>query len=1002
MVSRIAIFCVCLCLSVVESVVAASAPENELSLNGPWSFLLCKEETSGPQQEFYKPGFNASKWFTISVPSTWELQGFEEPNYNQPSHSVGLYRREFTAPAVWQGRHVVLRFAGVLYGFECWLNGQRIGSHESAYTPVQFDITTQVKYGAANLLAVRVYKPFPYCLFDCSDDWALSGIFRDVVISSLPSPYIKQVWTTTDYTDQALLTIEGTLDSFGGAIPENVTLSGRLRLPKGAIIGKFDLPLEPGTPKFKSMLTISGPRWWTAESPNLYELVVRLEQDGQILHSVTRSVGLCDVSIEEGVLKITGSPVKLRGVDRHEIHPEVGRAVREEDDRKDIQLMKAANITLVRTSHCPPHPRFLDMCDAQGLYVICEVPFDGGKELLNNPENLDRLLARADETVLTNRHHPCIILWSIGNENPYTPVVEAVARHVKELDSTRPICIPQGGGDFSKEGWTLPEFIDVLAPHYPMPQELEAFAQKTQRPIITTEYAHMLGKAAEDLGPCWDVILKYPKLAGGAIWHWADQGIYKNAAPDEYDKDLGKPLLGKIWVSPAKYMDCGKDKGADGIVYSDRQPQVDYWLTRKVYSPVYIAERDVATHPGLQTIAVTVSNRYDFTNLATLKGYWAFYQDAAKIAEGPVEVDLEPGESDTVSLDLEVPDTFGQADSRVVFSFFDAKNSPVYEHTVRLVPAENRSTYPDLIGESILEKSMELSTEGGMVRARFPEVDVEFDQTSGRFGMRMRENKAVLLAQSPYVRVGRLPTMAERRSREKRYMAKQSFWEPWLLTMAAPGEQHIDTNVSPPVIQVKGQCPRIDKENQLVEVEMTVTISTHGWVDVKYALTPQHCTGIFLEAGLSLALPKTVTKVYWVGDGPFISYPGADEASEHGLYTMQSTDLWFDGNRKNVEVAVLTDDAGNGVAMVCEPSNVAWEHAPEGILLSHNALVGGRGTKNTRTRYEYPVTEVGTIKGKFRIVPLIANKWPETLQRTFKNVLPSSIAAGPPYLREYD
>jgi len=1001
-VFRVIGFCMCLGVYVFGTVAAGAAPDRELSLNGPWSFFLCKEETSGPQKTFFQPGFDVSKWSTISVPSTWEMQGFEEPRYNEPSRSVGLYRREFTLPAAWRDRHVVLRFEGVLYGFECWVNGQRAGSHESAYTPIQFDITPLVKFDAANLLAVRVYKPFPYLLFDCSDDWALSGIFRDVTVRSLPSPYIQHVWTTTAYTNQALLRIEGTLDTFGETIPEGVTLSGRLRLPKGAIIGKFDLPLEPGTPKFKCDLTIPEPRWWTAETPNLYELTVRLEKDGEMVHSVTRAVGLRDVTIEEGVFKIDGSPVKLRGVNRHEIHPEVGRAVREEDDRRDIQRMKAANINLVRTSHCPPHPRFLDMCDAQGVYVICEVPFDGGEELLNNPENLDRLLARADETVLPNRHHPCIILWSLGNENQYTPQVEAVARHVKELDPTRPICIPQGGGDFQKEGWTLPEFIDVLAPHYPTPPELEAFAQKTQRPIIATEFAHMLGKAAEDLGPCWDVMLKYPKLAGGAIWHWCDQGLYKTAGPEEYDKDLGTPLTGKIWVSPVRYMDCGEDKGPDGIVYPDRQPQVDYWLTRKVYTPVYIAEREVLTQPGLQHIAVTLANRYDFTNVNALKGNWAFYQNAAKISEGPVAVALEPGETATLSLDLDVPETFYRDDSRVVFSFCDAKNLPVYEHTVRLIPANNRMSYLDQMAETVLEKGMETSAEGGMVRARFPEVDIEFDQSSGHFGMRAREGSVALLVQSPFIRVGRLPTMAERRSRERRYIAKQSFWEPWLLTLAAPGEQQVDLEAVPAAIRINGSCPRIDKENQWVDVQMTLTISTHGWLDVAYELTPRHATGIFLEAGLSLALPKTISSVYWVGDGPFISYPGADEASEHGLYTLQSTDLWFDGNRKNVELAVLTDDAGNGAALVCEPSNVAWEHAPAGIILSHNALVGGRGTKNTRTRYEYPVTEVGTVKGKFRIVPLIANKWPETIQRTFKNVRPGHVAAGPPYLREYD
>ena len=170
-----------------------------------------------------------------------------------------------------------------------------------------------MKYGEANLLAVRVYKPFPYCQFDCSDDWALSGIFRDVVVRSLPSPHIAQLWTTTQPGEPALVTVEGTLDSFGEALPGGLTLAGSLSLPHGAAVAKFDVPVEPGTATFKCSLDVPEPRWWTAETPNLYELAVQLKKDGTPVHGMTRAVGLSRVAIEDGVFKVAGSPVKLRG-----------------------------------------------------------------------------------------------------------------------------------------------------------------------------------------------------------------------------------------------------------------------------------------------------------------------------------------------------------------------------------------------------------------------------------------------------------------------------------------------------------------------------------------------------------------------------------------------------------------------------------------------------------------------------------------------------------------
>jgi len=243
---------------------------------------------------------------------------------------------------------------------------------------------------------------------------------------------------------------------------------------------------------------------------------------------VHETIGLRQITIEDGILKLNGRPIKLHGVDHHDIWPLEGRTATEELLRREVELIRRANINFIRTSHYPPDQRFIRMCDEAGIYVMCEVPFGFGDEHLFDPTYQSNLLTRARATVLRDKNRPSIIVWSVGNENPITPIQLETGHEVKRLDPTRPICFPTSGTYFSSNYQRFPDFVDIYAPHYPPVARLKEYAQTLTRPVIATEYAHALGLAADRIQDEWEIMYANPRLAGGAVWMFQDQGILES------------------------------------------------------------------------------------------------------------------------------------------------------------------------------------------------------------------------------------------------------------------------------------------------------------------------------------------------------------------------------------------------------------------------------------------------------------------------------------------
>lgn len=956
------------------------------SLNGPWKFRYAAGPAEDSDRAFIKPAFDDHGWASLAVPAHWELHGFAPPKYGRVEQGIGYYRRTFTLPDGWQGQRVMLRFEGVLYGCEVWVNGEPVGEWASSYNPVTFDITDALKPKANNVLAVRVNTQPKGWEFDTNDCWGLSGIYRDVALFAVPPLHFQRTTarTTLDPDGQAHLHLAAWLA--GPAAAAATQVHGRLRAPDGSSGAEFKLPLS-GTDG-ETALVVPHPKLWTAETPDLYQLELTLESPGQRAQTLVQKIGLRQVTIVDGILRLNGRPIKLRGVDHHDIWPEEGRVATEALMRRDLELIQAANCNFIRTSHYPPHPRLLELCDELGLYVMDEVPFGFGDEHLKDASYQDILFTRARSTVLRDENRPSVIIWSVGNENPNTPLTFATGARVKELDPTRPICFPQVGSYFAKSYEELPDSVDIYAPHYPNLETIRNYAQRLARPIIFTEYAHALGLATDRIQDAWAIMRASPRIAGGAVWMFQDQGILRTSekAVEQLDPN---PY---VWLDAHRYYDTNKLDGMDGIVYSDRTPQTDYWEVRKVYSPVQISAPG-STSATARGLAVEVKNGFDFRSLAGFTLEWTLLRNRETVASGkePLRAAAQAGETVKLAWDLPASDPLDF--SHVGLRCLDGSGHSIYEKVIRLESDSTSGRLAALL-QGTVSSELRLEETSTAFRVTHPNFTAELDRQTGE--LTLRDPKGELLARGPLPHTGRTRLTSTEEIRAKR----DNIWLGAILRSPA----HLETSASQApdgiTLRVTGEYPRNHTEGQGLQGGYNATIRPNGAIDFTYDFTPLHATGHLIEAGVSFVGAPTASEFRWVGAGPYAGYPGKDALNEWGVFALNRDDLYFGGNRRATELAVLATPSGNGFALLTPSSDIAVETTPEGVILSQNALLAGRGNKGVQAETTLDVSKIKQIAGHFSLVPL-GPTWPAPLTRWIGNGNEVS-APNHPFYRSYD
>ena len=641
----------------------AHRPEDSpfrLGLNGDWRFHWVPRPDERPR-DFFAEDFDASGWAVIPVPSNWEFEGHGHPVYRDEFYSfppnppdipdddnpVGSYRRTFELPAAWDGREIFLHFDGVYSAFFVWVNGERIGYSEGSRTAAEFRVTDVVRPGT-NVVAVEVYRWSDGSYLESQDFWRVSGIDRDVYLVAMPPTHLRDFFaeaTLDDAYEDGLLRLTVNVANRGLGTAGAHEVRYELLDPAGQAL--WDEPqtiavvVPPGgEAEGVGTIVVERPQRWTAETPSLYRLVMSLVgPGGELAEVVSARVGFRRVDIVDGVLKVNGQVIVVRGVNRHEHDPDRAHVVDEALMVEDIRLMKQLNINAVRAAHYPNVPRWYELTDEYGLYVVDEanieshgMGFEPGVTLAGRPAWLAAHMDRTVRMLERNKNHASIIVWSLGNEAGDGENFDSTAAWIRARDPSRPILYePSGERDN----------IDIVAPMYVRPYWLERYARSgAEKPFLLVEYAHAMGNSVGNLADYWKVIDAHPQLQGGFIWDWVDQAM---RATDERGREY--------WAYGGDFGPAGVPTDGNflvnGLVSADRRTHPHAWEVKKVYQPVRLS----AVDPAAGRIAV--ENRYAFRDLGGLAGSWAVLADGEVVASGGLpQLTTAPGGVDTVALAL--------------------------------------------------------------------------------------------------------------------------------------------------------------------------------------------------------------------------------------------------------------------------------------------------------------------------------------------------------------
>jgi beta-galactosidase len=861
--------------------VVSDAPR--LSLNGSWRFRLSPVATL--PNDVAEPALDDSQWAEIPVPSQWQLQGYGSPGYTNVRYAIpvdpphvpnenptGDYRRWFDLPDAWVGSTVVLRFEGVDSIARVWLNGHELGVTTGSRLPTEFDVTEFVTTDAPNLVSVRVHQWSAGTYLEDQDMWWMSGIFRDVTLLSRPTNSIDDYFVHAEFDH---LTSTGTL---------RVDASARARVvvPELGIDGDagqiFTTAVEP----------------WSAEVPRLYrgELVSAGER-------VPLTIGFRTVVVHDGIITANGRSILFRGVNRHEFDPDSGRTVSEASMLEDVLLMKRHNINAVRTSHYPPHPRFLELCDEYGLWVIDECDLETHGFLpdddvpipanpVQNPLWKSALVDRMRRMVERDKNHASVIIWSLGNESGAGDNLRAMAEWTRSRDPSRLLHYER---DFTAE------HVDIYSRMYITHAEVEKIGQhneeplddpvldarRRQLPFLIAEYGHAMGNGPGGLTEYQDLFEKYPRCQGGFVWEWIDHGLRTtdNGGREiyAYGGDFGEELNDGNFV-------------ADGLLFPDRTPSPGLLEFKKVIEPVRI-------EPTSSSVRIT--NLHDARDLSHLRFEWISESEGREIASGLLTIpDLRPGESATVDL----PPVTGTDQETWL--------------TVRAVLANDESWaaagHEVAWGQSQVREATAVAAAPHILPTKDRSVirlgNAEFDSGTGQLA-----NLGGIQVTGPQLEVWRAPIDNDRAFSDE---PLEIGWRELGLdrmhhrvdSVSVEDDQLVVHARVAPAATASGLATIYRWSADATGLDLVVDVEPVGrWNNV-----------VLPRLGVQVILPPELGNVRWFGRGPGEAYPDTQRAARVGLFesTVDALQTPYvfpqeNGSRMDTRWLTLTDDSGSGL-----------------------------------------------------------------------------------------
>ncbi|WP_173915338.1 beta-galactosidase subunit alpha [Halobacillus sp. Marseille-Q1614] len=919
-------------------------------LNGKWKFHYAESPSLAPEA-FYEKGFDTTDWDDLYVPSSWQMHGYGKPAYTNvvypfpvdppyvPSENpTGSYVRDFWISQDWVDQQVMVRFEGVDSAFYLWVNGQEVGYSQGSRVPAEFDLTSYLKEGK-NQLAVQVYQWSDGSYIEDQDMWWLSGIFRDVYLLAVPKVHLEDFFVKTSFDENyeyATLHVETIIENSSHQAVSDYKLQYHLLdADDQQVMNEEESPAVSieanSTETVIQTFSIKNPSNWSAENPYLYKLLISLQEAGNVAEVIPTQVGFRSIELKDGLFFVNGAAIKLKGVNRHDHHPDLGRAVPLEWMEADVKLMKQHNINAVRTAHYPNDPRFYDLCDRYGLYVIDEADLEThGFEVIGNwdqlsddPEWEEAYMDRMKRMVCRDKNHPSIIMWSLGNESGFGQNHTAMADWAKKYDDTRLIhyegeCRAITRSESNYDPKRDPESSDVFTTMYTAVEVMDALGQRNDliKPHILCEYAHAMGNGPGGLKEYWDTFYKYDRLQGGFVWEWLDHGIRQMTEDAEeyfaYGGDFGEEPNDSNFV-------------IDGLVMADRTPSPALIEYKKVIEPVLVESVD------LEKGKVKVTNRYDFLSLDHLHAAWTIMSGEEVIASGTFSVsDIKARTSQEVVLPYELlPKSENDCLLNLEFTLANHTGWAQTGHTVAW--AQFELPVPKKEREKVARQGQPLEVKDSKQKLEVigEDFEVQMDKVSGRLSG-YKYQGIDLIKTGPALNLWRAPIDNDLWAQAHwKDISSSKGWKKYGLHLLQErinsvhyqkhGSQEVeiivDARVAPPVL------------NWGITATYTYTIDFSGKleIDVKgepYGRLPQ----TFPRIGLRMEVPADFDRVKWYGLGPGEAYVDSKQANRVGVWTKKAEDFYTpyvypqeNGSRHEVQWAQVTNESGIGLKFNGEP-----------------------------------------------------------------------------------
>lgn len=632
-----------------------------LSLNGKWKFFFVENADQRPT-DFYKTDYDSKGWQTISVPGIWQVNGYGDPVYINPGYPwshierprpvgipsqdnyVGSYIREVNIPADWKGDELYIHFGSVTSNLYLWVNGRFVGYSEDSKLGAEFDLTKYLIPGRENKIAFQVFRWSDGSWLEDQDFWRLSGVARDVYLYARPKTHLDDIRVVTDLDEayrDAVLKVNAEVANATGATRVGFTLTD----PSGETVFSEE-GLKPVKGAVTLEMAVNNPLKWSAETPNLYRLLVTVSQANGAAEAseyIPVNVGFRKIEVKNSQVLVNGQPVLFKGADRHEIDPTYGYHVPRETMLRDIELLKQFNFNAVRTSHYPNDPYWYELCDRYGIYLVDEANIEAhgmgyGAENLGSDLRFEKAhIERNSRMAIRDKNHPSVIFWSMGNESGDGHNFRKAYEWLKAYDTTRPVQYERAVWD-NKE----PHYTDIWCPMYTRVAEMRQLGQNQNpnvdgRPVILCEYAHAMGNSLGGFREYWDVIRQYPNLQGGFIWDFVDQALRG------YDKHGN--MIYTYGGDYGKYTVSDNNFNNNGLVNPDRRPNPH------MYEAGYVQRSILTTPTDLQKGVIEVYNENFFIDLSRYYLVWQLLDNGAVVRQGVVtDLDVAPQQRVQITL----------------------------------------------------------------------------------------------------------------------------------------------------------------------------------------------------------------------------------------------------------------------------------------------------------------------------------------------------------------